>query len=374
MHGHVHTLGVLGAQLEDVAYLYAVFQPQLAAAHGAGIAGAHLGDVGKRHAGKVALNVKALVVIPFLVRARYHARCALQGEVVYLYYLIRKSYGSYVSAGDLLRYAAVVGHDVHLYRLFQLGFVHFQIAAHERDDYLASVAAHRVYDRLHRAGGVCFEQSAHLVYRGGGAGIHELELFINFGERIAPAFRHFHIRAVVAAAAEHEGVFARGRYQHELVRHAAAHHARIRLEVGEVFKTYALEYPVIGVVRALIISVQIFLACVEGVCVLHGEFAHADKSAAAARFVAKLGLNLIDHAGQLVIGRHDVARHMHGGFFVRHAEQHVVTRAVLKAHHLLPDGSISARFLPHFAGHYHGEEHFLPVDGVHLLTDDVLNF
>ena len=69
-----------------------------------------------------------------------------------------------------------------------------------------------------------------------------------------------------------------------------------------------------------------------------------------------------------------MARHMHRRFLMRHAQEHIVTRAVLKAHHLLTDGSISARFLPHFARHDHGKEHFLPVDGVHLLADYFLYF
>ena len=65
---------------------------------------------------------------------------------------------------------------------------------------------------------------------------------------------------------------------------------------------------------------------------------------------------------------------MYRGLFVRHAEKHIAVASVLKTHHLLPDGRISAGLFPQLARHHDREKHFLPVLGIHLLADYLLYF
>ncbi|MPN39086.1 hypothetical protein SDC9_186612 [bioreactor metagenome] len=111
----------------------------------------------------------------------------------------------------------------------------------------------------------------------------------------------------------------------------------------------------------------------EGIGILHRKFAYADEAAARARFVAELGLQLIDHERIFGIALGCVAREVHRGFLVRHAEHHLRTHSVGVAHKLLANAREPAALLPKIGGQHDGEEHFLPVDCVHLLADDALN-
>ena len=65
---------------------------------------------------------------------------------------------------------------------------------------------------------------------------------------------------------------------------------------------------------------------------------------------------------------------MHGSLFVRHAQHHIRTGTVFKAHQLAAYGFIAARFAPQGRRHHHGEQHFLAADAVHFLANDGLDF
>ena len=111
----------------------------------------------------------------------------------------------------------------------------------------------------------------------------------------------------------------------------------------------------------------------EGVGVLHGEFAHADQAAAAAGLVAELGLNLIDHEGILGVAVGQIPGEMDGGLLVGHAQHHVRAGAVAEAQQLAAHGIEAAGLAPQRGGHGHGEEHLLAADAIHFLAHDLLD-
>ena len=112
----------------------------------------------------------------------------------------------------------------------------------------------------------------------------------------------------------------------------------------------------------------------ERVGVLHRKLAHANQPTAAARLVAELRLYLVEHKWVLRVRHRLAARKVYHRFLVRHAEQHVHPGAVLEAHQLAADALPPARLLPQFRRKHDRHQHLLPVDCVHLLPDNILNF
>ena len=157
------------------------------------------------------------------------------------------------------------------------------------------------------------------------------------------------------------------------MRNVAAHHAAVRLDGYELFKADSAENVVVGFEAFVVVVLKIFLSHVEAVGILHGEFSDSDKSAAATRLVAELGLNLINHKRQLRIAGNGVFHEMHGRFFVSHAEQHILAASVLEANHFAADGIISSAGFPHFLRHNHREFDFLSVELVHFVANDVFD-
>ena len=187
------------------------------------------------------------------------------------------------------------------------------------------------------------------------------------------AVRRLHVGAVAALGADDQRVLADRREQHELMRHAAAHHAGVGLDRDNLGHARAGENALIGAVAAIVVGFEVGLRGVEGVGVLHRKLAHADHTRARARLVAELGLDLINHKGVLRVARRIVADKLHGCLLMRHAEHHRGVVSVLEAEQLGLDARISAGFLPKRGGHRHGEENLLPVDFVHLLAQDLLD-
>ena len=93
---------------------------------------------------------------------------------------------------------------------------------------------------------------------------------------------------------------------------------------------------------AVVILLQILLRGVEGIGVLHGEFAHADHTGAGSCLVAEFGLNLVDHEGIFGVGGGVVAHQMNGGFLMSHAQHHRGAVAVLEAEQLALNGIVAS--------------------------------
>ena len=149
-----------------------------------------------------------------------------------------------------------------------------------------------------------------------------------------------------------------------------AHDTRITLHHHR-FNAHATVDAEISVVFFLVVTVQVFLAGVEAVGVLHQEFADADKAAAGAGFVTVLGLELVEHHRQLLVAVEHVAHEVGHGLFVRHGEHHVVVVAILEAEQFFTDSLVTARFAPEFSGLHHRQIDFDTANLVHFFADDV---
>ena len=191
-------------------------------------------------------------------------------------------------------------------------------------------------------------------------------------ERHALEFRNFAVGLVAALLTKNQVIFAVRSIQHEFMSDLTAHNAGIALHHHR-FNAHATVDAQIGVVFFLVVTVQVFLAGVETVGILHQEFANADKTAAGTGFVTVLGLELVEHHRQLLVAVEHVAHQVGHGLFVGHGEHHVVVVAVLEAQQFFADGLVTARFAPEFSGLHHRQVHFDTANLVHFFADDVYN-
>ena len=371
--GHAHALGVLGAQLEDVAHLDAAGGVDaLLAADRADAAVIRLGHVDVLHLAHLARDVEADVVHVGFVGAGGDGVQALQGRIVHHAHALGQALGA-----DEARREAALQRDLRRMNLglevvAQLGLVDVQIAAQERDDVLV-IQVLLIDDGLAGLLGRNLQERAQVV---DGLDVRRLDLLKLrdlAGLAVHDAGGRLHVGTVVAVVAQDDGVLADRGEQHVLVGDLAAHHAAVGRDGDDVAHARAEEDAVVRVIADLVVALQILLGGVEGVRVLHGELAHADQAAAAARLVAELGLDLVDHEGILGVAVGHVAHEVHGGLLVGHAQHHVRAGAVGEAQQLAADGVVAAGLAPDRRGHGHREEQLLAVDAVHLLADDLLD-
>ena len=259
-----------------------------------------------------------------------------------------------------------------LQEVAQLGLVHVQVAPDEHD-HEAVVGVALVHDRLAGLLRPDLQERAQvldgLAVRGGNL-LQGRDFAGLVGQQ---AGGRLHVGAVVAVAAQHDGVLADVGQQHVFVADLAAHHAAVGGHRHHLGHAAAGVDAVVGVVAAGVVLFQILLGGVEGVGVLHGELAHADQAAAAAGLVAELGLDLVDHEGILGVGIGHVRHQLNARLLVGHAQHHVRAGAILEAQQLAANAVVAAGFAPQVGGHRHREQHLLAVDAVHLLADDVLD-
>ena len=189
-----------------------------------------------------------------------------------------------------------------------------------------------------------------------------------------PGHRHLAVRLVALAVRRQEDVvLAAVRQEHELVRHAAAHHAGVGQDGHDVLHADAAEDAFVGGVELLIVRVQVLLRGVETVRVLHRELADAEQAGARTRLVAVLGLDLVDHHGQLLVAVDLGAGDLAAGFLVRHAQHHRLVVAVREAQQLGSDGLVAAGLHPQIGGQNDRHQDFLTAHAVHFLPDDVFD-
>ena len=256
----------------------------------------------------------------------------------------------------------------------QLGLVDVHVAAQEDHDVLVGHVL-LIDDGLAGVGGIAAEVLGDLLDGLAGGGQHELERTLGAGDLavVDDVLGGFHVGAVVALPADDDGILADGGEQHELVGQAAAHHAGVGRHGDDLGDAGAGEDPLVGLVGAVVVLLEVLLGGMEGVGILHGEFADADEAGAGAGFVAEFGLDLVDHEGVARVGLGAVADQLHGGLLMGHAEHHRGVVAVGEAQQLVADGGVTAGLVPERAGQHDGEEDLLAVDAVHLLAHDLLD-
>ena len=111
----------------------------------------------------------------------------------------------------------------------------------------------------------------------------------------------------------------------------------------------------------------------EGVRILHGEFAHADKPCARAGFIAEFGLDLVDHKRVFRVALAIFPHKLHSRLLMRHAKHHRASVAIAQAHQLAAYALIPARFLPQGSWQHDRELNLLAINCIHLLADNGLD-
>ncbi|MNF81988.1 hypothetical protein D3C84_642800 [compost metagenome] len=133
------------------------------------------------------------------------------------------------------------------------------------------------------------------------------------------------------------------------------------------------EHVAVGLVHAVVGDLQRRLVGVEGVGVLHDEFAAAHQTEAWADFVTEFGLDLVQVDRQLFVAAQLVAHQIGDHFFVGRARAEVATVAVFDAQQLRAVLFPAPRFLPQLGRLGARHQHFQRTGSVHLFANDGFN-
>ena len=182
----------------------------------------------------------------------------------------------------------------------------------------ATIHLGKIIDRLHAGGGEFFR----LVKPGA---------ILDRGQH---ALRLLDVRGITTLTTRRDPVFSRIASQHEFNRSIAAHHARGRFDRNNL-KPESLEHPAIRFEVLIEGVIEPSLIQIEGIGILHGEFADAQQAALRPCFVAELRLKLIPDLRQRLI-RTQLRTMKRKNLFMRHSKSEVCALAILQAEHLFP--------------------------------------
>jgi hypothetical protein len=369
-----HRLRVLRAELEHVPDLDAAVDLQRRLAARAGIAGDDGRDVGVLRLRKIAAGIDAAEVKVFLVAADDPVDAALQRRVGDHARRLRPDRAAVADRAARRFFEARVGHHLHPLHagdVLDLDLVPFAVAAHE-DHEAAFVGVED--ERLDELRGRLAEEAADVVDRLRARRVQFGDCFARRGLRLVVEElrrRLLHVCAVAAARARHDGVLARLRQDHELVRGAAADVAGVGLD-RHVVERAAAEDGAVGVAHFLVRLVERRRGGVERVRVLHGELAPAHEAEARPHFVAEFGLDLIEVDGELPVRVERVAHGVGDDLLGRRPVDEVALVAVFDPQQLLAVALPAPRLHPQLAGVNGRPEELDGAGAVHLLADDGL--
>jgi hypothetical protein len=108
---------------------------------------------------------------------------------------------------------------------------------------------------------------------------------------------------------------------------------------------------------------------IEGIGVLHQEFARAHHAEARADLVAELPLNMEEIERQILIGAHRGAKNLGDHLLIGRAIEHLAVMAVGDAQHFLAIGVIASRLAPQIGG-LNGRHQTFDGPGAGLLLAD----
>ncbi len=152
----------------------------------------------------------------------------------------------------------------------------------------------------------------------------------------------------------------------------AADGAGISFNGAEV-ETAARKDAAVGLVHLVVGSNGAGFVDIEGVSILHDEFAAAHQPETGANLVAKLGLDLVKVQRHLPVGAHfaadDIGHHLFMGR--PHAEFRFL--AVLEAQQFLAVLFPASRFLPQFCRIRHRHEDLQGAGAIHLIPHNLLH-
>ena len=186
-------------------------------------------------------------------------------------------------------------------------------------------------------------------------------------------FSEFDVGGVIGIRTVGNSVFA-GISEHvKLMRAGAAYRAGVRRHRAE-FQPQPREDACIALVHFAISGLQIVVACMKRIRILHHELASAHHAKTRADFIAKLGLNLIKIQRQLAVTFDFAAHHVADDFFVRGAETEVAVVAVFEPQEfravLLP----ARGFNPQFGRLHRGHGKLNRAAAIHFFADDGFHF
>jgi hypothetical protein len=183
-----------------------------------------------------------------------------------------------------------------------------------------------------------------------------------------------HVGSVIAGITQNDGILSDRSQKHELMGDVSAHHTGIGFDRYHLRHADTLEDALVCCVAFLVILLQIFLAGMEGVSILHRKLTHTDQSGSRTGLITEFCLDLIDHKRIFGVALCILAYKVYGCLLVGHAEYHFGIVAVGEAQQLIADAIVTAGLIPQRSRHDNRELHFLAVDFVHLLAQDLLDF
>ena len=379
-HRGLHRLGVLGAELEDVAHFDAALEQQGALATGAWVAFHHVADVGHFVVTDIAIPVGTGQMLAGFVGATdkvgQMGSAAIDDDATGE---ADRADGAGITTGGRLD-LFVIGKGQRLgdaRQLLGLHLVELVIATqHQGDDRLLLLlvffAQHQqsLGDLTRRHG----EEGGDLV---DGVNVRGVDRGQRGAGGRACASRchslgHLDVGGVIRIGGEGDQIFTALGQHLELVGAGAADGAGIGLHRAEV-QTHAAEGGAVGGVHLAVGVDQAGLVDMEGVGVLHQEFTAAHHAETGTHFVAELGLDLVEVQRQLLVAIDLVANQVGDHLFVGRAQHEGAVVAVGQTAQL---GTIllpAAGFLPQLGRLHHGHRDFDGAGAVHLFPDDILD-
>ena len=307
-----------------------------ALAVGGRVAGHHVAQVGHFGFGEVAADVDAGVVVIVLVGAGdevgHRGHGAVHHHAAAEAHRAQRA-GVGAEGGEDVGRGGEGERVLDAGDLLGLDLVELVVAADEQEHRLVAgglVAVHD--DGLDGAAGRHLEEGGELVDGLDAGGVH-------LGERggggrtrrgRGEGFGQLDVGGVVGGWAVGDVVFAGLGDDVEFVGAGAADRAGVGRHRAEL-QAEALEDAVVGVVHVAVFALQILEGAVEGVAVLHHEFAAAHHAEARADLVAELHLHLVEVLGQLAVAPELAADHVGDDLLVGRADDEVAVVAVLEA-------------------------------------------
>ena len=337
------------------------------------VAGNDIAQVGNGRNWQVTLPVHAEVVLVVDIGA--HAEIAHQldraiddaGQ-----WQVQRAQGASAGADGVTQFC-VGCHDqraVYQRMVGSLDFVEFVIATDHQGDQLAGFGS--VNDQ--GLDGLFDRQVIAVDQLCDGLGVRRIDQAQFLGGRWARGFSghgfgFFDVGRVVGTIAEHDIVFT-GFGQHmELVGAGTADGAVVGFNRAEV-QAQAGEHVAVGLVHTVIGDLQRSGVGVEGVGVLHDEFAAAHQAEARADLVTEFGLDLVQVDRQLFVAVQLVAAQVGDHFFVGRAYAELTTVAVLEAQQLRAVFFPAPGFLPQLGWLDARHQHFQSACSVHFFTNN----
>ena len=258
--GHIHRLGVLGAELEDVTYLDT-------AGDGYGVLAAYrtnatllnLSEIVELGVGNVPVHIETCVVIFLLVSAGNKVVHTLKGSVEENDSVSVEANRTDEACANSALKSNERGVDLKAKEVGELGFIYLKVTAKEENNILI-VRVSLVYNSLAGVLSLGLEEGANLldgvragcVYlgeflRGSGAGV------------LGDILSSFHIGSVVTLGTDNDGVFADIGKEHKFVRNAAAHHTGVGLYGYNFGDARSCKYALICLVALIVILNEIIL-------------------------------------------------------------------------------------------------------------------